>query len=69
MKRNGTCITKHQQPAGRGGGGGIIQTVLVLGESWLSIASNASQDINTDIHVKLGLARGIDIVRCYKAFI
>ena len=37
MKRNGTCITKHQ-PAAEGGqagqgGGGIIQTVLVLGES------------------------------------
>ena len=32
MKRNGTCITKHQTAQG-GGGGGIIQTVLVLGES------------------------------------
>lgn len=60
MKRNGTCITKHQPAAevgqgGQGGGGGIIQTVLVLGESQLYIASNASQTINTDIHVKLGL--------------
>lgn len=33
MKRNGTCITKHQSAAQGGGGGGIIQTVLVLGES------------------------------------
>ena len=32
MKRNGTCTSKHQ-PASEGGGGGIIQTVLVLGES------------------------------------
>lgn len=33
MKRNGTCITKHQPATEGGGGGGIIQTVLVLGES------------------------------------